>query len=357
MSKIFFYLFSNNFLFGFRLKGLSVNEIQGFLEQDDSACDVLLMPAEDGVELSYEDSEPEDNVLPKDPNHLGKGILSQISELAVYDKEEKLPDVSEVTAEGEVVESVLDETAGEPSHSRRTRGQRAAEEIEEPEPEEDGVQDIAEEIEEAGEQRKLARTHNKDRIWKKTKPQIFGMSVPDFEPQPLKTLPPDCLTPYDFHKLFLDDDFVDKVVNASKLYCVRKGRLEVAQRFNSNSLRVSVAIMHMTGYITPANRDMYWEQRPDTENSFVRDAMSKTTFTSIVANTVFVEQVEPDPEDKYWKVRLLFDQLNLSAKSWVRQSQKLSIDEGIIKYFGPHFLKQFMKGKPHRFGYKVPKKF
>jgi hypothetical protein len=41
------------------------------------------------------------------------------------------------------------------------------------------------------------------------------------------------------------------------------------------------------------------------------------------------------------------------AKKWVRQPEKVSIDEAMVKYFGPHPLKQFLKGKPTRFGYKV----
>jgi len=66
--------------------------------------------------------------------------------------------------------------------------------------------------------------------------------------------------------------------------------------------------------------------------------------------------VDPDPEDRFWKVRPLFDHLNSTAKQWVRQNKAVSIDEAIVKYFGPHPLKQYMKGKPHRFGYKVRKK-
>ena len=52
-------------------------------------------------------------------------------------------------------------------------------------------------------------------------------------------------------------------------------------------------------------------------------------------------------------MRYLFDQLNKAAKLYVQHPERVAIDEGVVKYFGPHPLKQFMKGKPHRFGYKV----
>lgn len=52
-------------------------------------------------------------------------------------------------------------------------------------------------------------------------------------------------------------------------------------------------------------------------------------------------------------MRRLFDELNRTAKAYVVQPQCVSIDEGMIRYFGPHPLKQYMKGKPNRFGYKM----
>lgn len=194
---------------------------------------------------------------------------------------------------------------------------------------------------------------NKDRIWKDSKPMMFGMAVPDFREQPLKPLPDGCETPYDFFTLFMPDSFVDNMAEVSKRYAVRKGKPELQHKLTSNNIRISHAIMYMTGYISPSNRRMYWEEREDTRNTFVKNAMSRNTFGEVVRHTYFVDSVIPDPEDKFWKVRPLFDQLNSTAKLYVRQPERVSIDEGMIKYFGPHPLKQFMRGKPHRFGYKV----
>jgi hypothetical protein len=85
----------------------------------------------------------------------------------------------------------------------------------------------------------------------------------------------------------------------------------------------------------------------------VARTMSEATFTSVLRNTTFVKTTEPDPKDRFWKVRPLFDHINDCAKMWVKHPQHVSIDEGMVKYFGPHPLKQFMRGKPHRFGYKI----
>lgn len=193
---------------------------------------------------------------------------------------------------------------------------------------------------------------NTDRIWKKTS-RIFGQAVPKFHKPPMKKLPENCKTPYDFHRLFLSEKFIEKIVTMSKYYATRKNRPEVAAKINNNSILTSVAIMYMTGYLTPSNRMMYWQNRMDTINPFVKKAMARDTFVDIIQHTYFVDHVNPDPGDKFWKVRLLFNHLNETAKKYITNPENCSVDEGMVKYFGPHPLKQYMKGKPHRFGYKV----
>ncbi len=60
-------------------------------------------------------------------------------------------------------------------------------------------------------------------------PKNFGFAVPDLVAQPIKTLPADCQSPNEFHKLFLDKKFVDEMVRVSKLYIIKKGRVKVVQ--------------------------------------------------------------------------------------------------------------------------------
>lgn len=49
------------------------------------------MPPDDDGQ-SDEDSEDEEELLPKDPNHLGRGILSQNAEMVIYNQEDDLPE-------------------------------------------------------------------------------------------------------------------------------------------------------------------------------------------------------------------------------------------------------------------------
>ena len=208
---------------------------------------------------------------------------------------------------------------------------------------EEGVEDVV----------KLSRTKNADRRWKTTLPNIYGMSVPEFRPPPLKPVPADSETPYDFFCLFVSDEFVDKITASSKLYAAKKNRPDEAAKINSNSMRVTHAIMFLTGYLTPANRRMYWEKRPDTMNTMVKKAMPRDDFVQVLRNTHFVDTEEPDPKDRFWKVRVLFREVNSRAEQYITQPENVSIDEGMVKYFGPHPMKQFIRGKPTRYGFKI----
>jgi len=117
------------------------------------------------------------------------------------------------------------------------------------------------------------------------------MAVPDLEDQPMKELPQHCNSPYDFYKLFMLDKLVGKIVEMSKSCAVQKDRSDLLTKLNNNNLRLSHAIMYLTGYLSPSSRRMFWEDREDTKNILVRKAMSRTTFEDVITHTHFTDKV------------------------------------------------------------------
>ena len=142
------------------------------------------------------------------------------------------------------------------------------------------------------------RIHNKDRKWSKKMPGSFGASIPSFQQQPLKPLPHDCKTPLDFFRLFVDDKFVEDIAKMSQLYAVRKNNPEVQQKLTLSNIRTSQAVMFLTGYLTPSNRAMFWEMKEDTQNSFVKKAISRTNFRDVIHFTYFVDGNKEDNSDR-----------------------------------------------------------
>lgn len=58
-------------------------------------------------------------------------------------------------------------------------------------------------------------------------------------------------------------------------------------------------------------------------------------------------------DNKYGKVRHLYDTLNQSFLKNSPHDEHHSVDESKVPYFGRHSLKQFIRGKPIRHDYKI----
>jgi hypothetical protein len=63
-------------------------------------------------------------------------------------------------------------------------------------------------------------------------------------------------------------------------------------------------------------------------------------------------KIEPNG-DNYYKVRPIFHNLNQASKRWFSSYQKFSVDEVMIPYYGRHSSKQYIHGKPVKYGFKV----
>ena len=186
-------------------------------------------------------------------------------------------------------------------------------------------------------------------MWSRNTPAQFSENIPPFQPvAPSKSVSEDILLPYDFWRLFISDEFMDKLSTKSMLYSTRKGCMEKATLLTKDNLLTSMALMYLSGYNTPAQKELWWENRPDTQNMYVKKAMTRDTFRAVARFTYFTDPEDQDLSDPFWKVRPLFDELNLTAKQYIQQSEFVAVDESMVRYFGPHPLKQAIREKPER---------
>lgn len=174
-----------------------------------------------------------------------------------------------------------------------------------------------------------------------------------FQPTPKPELPETVKLPYDFLRQFLPNDFINTISHTSQLYCIRQQRPDKQSVLTSDNIMTSIGIMYLSGYLSPAQRRLYWENREDSQHMFVKRAMSRNTFEDVLAYTYFVEPEDQDARDAFWKIRPLINQINTSAKELFEQPEFVSVDETMVRYFGPHPLKQTIREKPERFGWKL----
>lgn len=113
-------------------------------------------------------------------------------------------------------------------------------------------------------------------------------------------------------------------------------------------LRVFIGILIVTGYNSSGSSDL--------RNGMVYKAMRRNRFEEINYRLHFeLSLCKPNVEgtDKLWKLRALTDHIKVKMLENFHPEQNLSYDESIIAYFERHGCKQFIKGKPIRFGYKA----
>ncbi|XP_025421451.1 piggyBac transposable element-derived protein 3-like [Sipha flava] len=102
-----------------------------------------------------------------------------------------------------------------------------------------------------------------------------------------------------------------------------------------------------------SQRRMYWEKAPDTNNGLVSNAMRRNRFDDIFHNFHFSNNNNLDNYDKYAKIRPLITMINTRFLMHAPHEEFHSIDESVVPYYGKHGCKQFIRGKPIRFGFKV----
>lgn len=118
-----------------------------------------------------------------------------------------------------------------------------------------------------------------------------------------------------------------------------------------DELLVFYGVLLTSGYCTVPRRHLLWSLDGDVHNSSISNAMRRNRFDEIMASIHVVDNTKCNT-DPFFKVRPIFQELNNSYKM-LPFSKWLSVDESMIPYYGRHGYKQFIKGKPIRYGYKV----
>ncbi|KAJ8896870.1 hypothetical protein PR048_002216 [Dryococelus australis] len=83
------------------------------------------------------------------------------------------------------------------------------------------------------------------------------------------------------------------------------------------------------------------------------NALSRDWFEIIMSNLHCCDSENLDVSDRFTKVRPLFTMLNDRFQAYAPHSEKHSVDEAMVPYFGRHGCEQFIRGKPIKYGYKL----
>lgn len=171
------------------------------------------------------------------------------------------------------------------------------------------------------------------------------------EPAVVQKIRDENLSPIDVFKMFFTEDFVKEVCTETQKYASFKGKHDFI--VSTREMYIYFGILLLSGYCKQPFRRMYWETKADTFNSLVSNSISRDRFEAIHRYLHFNDNNSIIPNNKTYKIQPLLDQINKVSQDLAQPLGKsYSLDEAMEPYFGKHHMKQFIRGKPIRYGFK-----
>lgn len=156
-------------------------------------------------------------------------------------------------------------------------------------------------------------------------------------------------SPLYYFELFFNEDVWELLVKYTNQFAAKRNKLGDC---SFEEMKNFVAILLLSGYSQVSRRFMYWERSEDSHNNLVSNAMTRDRFQFIMSNFHVCNNDRLDHNDKFAKIRPLLKLLNSKFVEYCPHKEDHSIDESMVPYFGRHGTKQFIRGKPIRYGFK-----
>lgn len=157
-------------------------------------------------------------------------------------------------------------------------------------------------------------------------------------------------SPSELFSCFWSDEIIEMFVTYSNLYATSKNKFGNITR---EEMKNFFAIFLLSGLVPVPRRRMFWENSADSHNDLVSNALSRDRFEYIFSNLHCCDNANLDQFDRYAKIRNLIQKMNASFQEYAPLRENHSVDEAMVPYFGHHGCKQFIRGKPIRYGYKL----
>lgn len=158
----------------------------------------------------------------------------------------------------------------------------------------------------------------------------------------------------DLFEQFFDEDVYDMILEETIRYAVTQ-KNKHGFTITKDDLKIFMGFLIFSGYHTlPSERD-YWSEDDDLGQPIVRNAFSRNAYLEIKSHIHFADNAKAmdNKNDRYFKIRPLFEKVKTNFRQFGVFQENLSIDEMMVRYYGRHSLKQFIRSKPIRFGYKL----
>ena len=155
------------------------------------------------------------------------------------------------------------------------------------------------------------------------------------------------LEPVELFRLFVNNKICEMIHCKTERYAAQKNQLI---NIFPQEIETGLAIIILTVYNSHPRQRLYWSKDDDVTCSVVSQSMARKRFEDIKMYLHFIDSNKLQIGKKLAKIQSLQDKVNRSLQNFGVFLKDLSIDEQMVPYFGRHFFKMFIRGKPIRFG-------
>lgn len=295
-----------------------------------SEIQFILHPPNDGADSDQDDAGSDEECI-SNIRDIGKGVLREPMDIVLIQDGEVVDITESVIADNDLAPDLMRSNSTEDSSDpednvplakrfrhelyKKTKGTRIWQQL-----------DLTQEIE---------------------RHKILKNDSPDF----CKQITERELKPVDLFKMLFDEEFVQLICDESRKYATFKGVHSFS--VSTREMYIYLGILLLSGYTKVPNRRNYWETRADSYNCLVSNSISRNRFEMIHRFLHFNDNSKMDKDNKVYKVQTLIDRVNkVSQDLFQPKGKNFSLDEAMEPYYGPHSMKQFIRGKPIRYGFK-----
>ena len=163
-------------------------------------------------------------------------------------------------------------------------------------------------------------------------------------------------SPYGIFSMFFNDKLFQDIVFQTNLLATQQGK--PFKPTNVDEIKLFLGINIFMGMKRlPSYRD-YWSKKPDFHDYFISSLMTVNRFGWLLSHIHFNDNsVQPkrgeQNYDKLYKLRPFLTEISKTFSKNYHARQKLVIDESMVKFNGRSSLKQYMRDKPIKRGFKI----
>ena len=140
-------------------------------------------------------------------------------------------------------------------------------------------------------------------------------------------------------------------VEQTNLYATRDKNMQTF-RTNDAEMRKFLGLLLISGYHNLPSEAYYWSTAENLEAPIFSNIMARDRFR-VIKSCLHIADSHNLAQSKVAKVLPLLELLRTNCQQFGVFHKNLSIDESMVPYRGLHSAKQYIKGKPVKFGYQL----